>query len=270
MPDDVGGKPFPDGDEPDDHHHGAAELGPTSPSAGEGDAFASVVFDEDFVRSAEVHEPSAVERMLAAAQARAEAEATRGGRRGARDDDPYDEGYGPDGEFGHDPDDPRHDGRYGYGHAGDDPDADEEFGPYGEYGDAGRPYRGHAHWQRPVAWVLAVLMGIGVVAMAFTAVYRGASGGGNRQDPSPPPASSEVDGAPGAPGDEPEAAYSETVRRGADTRLLDLDPPDVRDARDAPDLPNPPIASPGPTASADAVESAHTTPPPAAVAPRLP
>ncbi len=266
MPDDVGGKPFPDGDEPDDHHHhhhGAAELGPTSPSAGEGDAFASVVFDEDFVRSAEAHEPSAVERMLAAAQARAEAEATRGGRRGARDDDPYDEGYGPHGEFGHDPDDPRHDGRYGYGHTGDDLDADEEFGPYGEYGDAGRPYRGHAHWQRPVAWVLAVLMGIGVVAMAFTAVYRGASGGGNRQYPSPPPASSEVDGAPGAPGDDSEASFSETEPRGAVTQPLGLD---VRDA------PDPPIASLAPTASAGAVEPAPTpaTAPPAVVAPRLP
>lgn len=226
MPDDVGGKPFPDGDEPDDHHHGAADLGPSSPHAGEEAEFASVVFDEDFVRSAEVHEPSAVERMLAAAQARAEAEATRSGqRRGGSDDDPYDDGFGPDGEFGYDPDDPRHAGRYEYGQVGDDPDADEEFGPYGRYGHAGRPYRGHAHWQRPVAWVLAVLMGIGVVALAFTAVYRGASGGGSRQDPSPPPASSEVDSAPGGQSNadhspsaqmiEPPAANPSTARTEA-------------------------------------------------------
>ncbi|MFE6775687.1 hypothetical protein [Streptomyces sp. NPDC057702] len=209
MPDDVGGKPFPDGDEPDDHHHGAAEPSSSSPPASEEGEFASVVFDEDFVRSAEVHEPSAVERMLAAAQARAEAEATRTRhRRGAADDDPHDEGYGPDGEFGYDP---HEDDRYGYGRPGEDPESDDAFGPYGRYGDAGRPYRGHAHWQRPVAWVLAVLMGIGVVAMAFTAVYRGASGGGNRQDPTPPPASSEVDSAPGAPADAPFSATLEAV-----------------------------------------------------------
>uniref|UniRef100_UPI000AEF2297 SCO2584 family spore wall biosynthesis protein n=2 Tax=Streptomyces TaxID=1883 RepID=UPI000AEF2297 len=55
MPDDVGGKPFPDGWEPDDDRGGADED------------FASVVFDEDFVRSAPVHEPTAVERLLAAA-----------------------------------------------------------------------------------------------------------------------------------------------------------------------------------------------------------
>ncbi|MEV8108097.1 hypothetical protein AB0Q97_38395, partial [Streptomyces sp. NPDC088135] len=64
MPDDVGGRPFPDGWEPDDDRGGADED------------FASVVFDEDFVRAAEIHEPTAVERLLAAAQARAEAEAS--------------------------------------------------------------------------------------------------------------------------------------------------------------------------------------------------
>ncbi|MGW3802578.1 SCO2584 family spore wall biosynthesis protein, partial [Streptomyces clavifer] len=65
MPDDVGGRPFPDGGEPDDDRGGADED------------FAAVVFDEDFVQSAEMHEPTAVERLLAAAQARAEAEAGR-------------------------------------------------------------------------------------------------------------------------------------------------------------------------------------------------
>ncbi|MFF8815113.1 SCO2584 family spore wall biosynthesis protein [Streptomyces pactum] len=171
MPDDVGGRPFPDGDVPDDRSHGEAE-----------DAFASVVFDEDFVRSAEVHEPTAVERMLAAAEARAEAEAARR-RTGAAttEDDPYDDGYGPDGDYGHDPDDERGP----YGRFGRDGDPDDPYGPYGRYGGE-RPYRGHARWQRPIAWLLAVLMGIGVVALAFAAVYRGASGG--RQEPSPPPA----------------------------------------------------------------------------------
>ncbi|PWS42147.1 hypothetical protein DKT74_23705, partial [Streptomyces sp. ZEA17I] len=65
MPDDVGGKPFPDGWEPDDDRGGADKD------------FASVVFDEDFVRAAVVHEPTAVERLLAAAEARAQADAAR-------------------------------------------------------------------------------------------------------------------------------------------------------------------------------------------------
>ncbi|MEV6654325.1 hypothetical protein [Streptomyces sp. NPDC051219] len=176
MPDDVGGKPFQDGWEPDDDRGGADED------------FASVVFDEDFVRNAEVHEPTAVERLLAAAQARAEAEAARARSGGpAPDEDPYDEAYGPDatGEYG-----------YGYGryphdvHCPAGPD-DDEYGPYGSHGGALRPYRGQGRWHRPVAWVLALLMGIGMVALAFTAVYRGAAS--NRQDQVPPPATTGVD-----------------------------------------------------------------------------
>ncbi|MFE5089333.1 hypothetical protein ACFRCI_02780 [Streptomyces sp. NPDC056638] len=176
MPDDVGGRPFPDGWEPDDDRGGADED------------FASVVFDEDFVRAAEIHEPTAVERLLEAAQARAEAEASRaraGG--GPPDDELYDEGYGPGGAYGRgsaygDPLDPDGDGAYG-------------SGPYGRHGGALRPYRGAARWHRPVAWLLAVLMGIGMVALAFSAVYRNTSG--NRQDPAPPPATTGVDSPPG-------------------------------------------------------------------------
>lgn len=86
MPEDVGGTPFPDGWEPDDDHdRGVSD-----------EEFASVVFDEAFVRAAVVHEPTAVERLLAAAQARAEAseaEARRTHGRGER----YDDGYGRDG-----------------------------------------------------------------------------------------------------------------------------------------------------------------------------
>ncbi|MEU4212263.1 hypothetical protein AB0F13_20060 [Streptomyces sp. NPDC026206] len=178
MPDDVGGRPFPDGEEPDSHRHGDAD-----------DAFASVVFDEEFVRSAAIHEPSAVERMLAADRARAEADAARtwsGG--GPADDDPYDavpgDGYGPAG---------RHADRLGQLHGlSRDLDPDDAYGPYGRYGTARGPYRGHARWHRPVAWVLAVIMGIGVIALAFTAVYRGASSG-NRQSPAPTPATTGVD-----------------------------------------------------------------------------
>ncbi|MFE2580803.1 hypothetical protein [Streptomyces sp. NPDC059378] len=165
VPEDVGGTPFPDGWEPDDDHdRGVSD-----------EEFASVVFDEAFVRAAEVHEPTAVERLLAAAQARAEAseaEARRAHARGER----YDDGYGPEGpgDLGHDPDlddldDP------------DDPDGHERrYSPLWGYGRQVR-------WHRPVAWMLALVMGIGMVALAFTAVYRGASAGD--RDQMPPPAS---------------------------------------------------------------------------------
>ncbi|MGW7368571.1 SCO2584 family spore wall biosynthesis protein [Streptomyces sp. NPDC054841] len=171
MPDDVGGRPFPDGWEPDDDRGGANED------------FASVVFDEDFVRAAEIHEPTAVERLLAAAQARAEAEAARA-RAGAgpADDELYDDGYGPADEYGRER---RYDDYDPIGRAGRD------LGPYGPHGGSLRPYRGAARWHRPVAWVLALVMGIGMVALAFTAVYRGAAA--NRQDRVPPPATTGVD-----------------------------------------------------------------------------
>ncbi|MEV8107520.1 hypothetical protein AB0Q97_35380, partial [Streptomyces sp. NPDC088135] len=72
------------------------------------------------------------------------------------------------------------------------------------------PYLGAARWHRPVAWLLAVLMGIGMVALAFSAVYRNTSGN-SRQEPVPPPATtgvdSGVDGVPGSvPGATPPAA----------------------------------------------------------------
>ncbi|MEU5717461.1 hypothetical protein AB0G71_17050 [Streptomyces sp. NPDC020403] len=179
MPDDVGGRPFPDGWEPDDDRGGADED------------FASVVFDEDFVRSAEIHEPTAVERLLEAAQARAEAEASRarsGG--GAMDDDLYDEDNGPDGTYGRG-------GAFGGSYDLDQPysDVDGLDGPYGRHGGALRPYRSTARWHRPVAWLLAVLMGLGMVALAFNAVYRGGAASREEQVPSPMTSGS---GAPGA------------------------------------------------------------------------
>ncbi|UQX01134.1 hypothetical protein [Streptomyces sp. RerS4] len=159
MPDDVGGKPFPDDGEPDDDRGGADQD------------FASVVFDEDFVRNAEIHEPSAAERRRAADRARAEAEAARVAGGWAGDDD-----YGPADGYGLD--DPGWEaGHYGYGYA---------EGPYGAYGGSLRPYRGRSPWLRPVAWVLAVVMGLGMVALAFSAVYRSAAG---ERDPAPAPAS---------------------------------------------------------------------------------
>ncbi|WRZ92959.1 hypothetical protein OHB54_30270 [Streptomyces sp. NBC_01007] len=167
VPEDVGGTPFPDGWEPNDDRGGADEE------------FASVVFDEDFVRAAVIHEPTAVERLLAAAQARAEAseaEARRAHARGTRgDDERYEDGFGPDGhgDFAHDPD-------------LDDPDDTEILeGRYGVPGMYGRPNGKQTRWHRPVAWILALVMGIGMVALAFTAVYRGASSGSQDQVPSP-------------------------------------------------------------------------------------
>ncbi|MCB5164768.1 hypothetical protein LG634_07960 [Streptomyces bambusae] len=183
MPDDVGGKPFPDDWEPDDDRGGADQD------------FASVVFDEAFVRGARIHEPTADERVRAAAQARAEAEEARAvaGGRAAADEGPegydgyldrYGYGYGPDGEpYGFGPD-----FAYGYGYG---------YGPYGAYGGSLRPYRGRARWHRPVAWMLAVVMGVGMVALAFTAVYRGASD--DRRDQAPLPATTGIGTGPGNP-----------------------------------------------------------------------
>ncbi|MEV1019167.1 hypothetical protein [Streptomyces sp. NPDC050264] len=178
VPEDVGGAPFPDGWEPDDDHD----------RGGWDEEFASVVFDEDFVRAAEVHEPTAVERLLAAAQARAEAqeaEARRARTRRGPDDDFYEDGEGfgtaGAGRFGHVPDDA--DGLYEEGLEAD--------------GRAGA-HAGMVRWRRPVAWALALLMGVGMVALAFTAVYRGAAAG--RQDQVPPPATTELEkGAPSLP-----------------------------------------------------------------------
>lgn len=197
MPDDVGGRPFQDGWEPDDDRGGADED------------FAAVVFDEDFVRSAEIHEPTAVERLVAAAQARAEAEASRarsGG--GALDDDLYEEGYDPDGLYGRER-------PYGGSFDPDDPDGvhGDDSGPYGRHGGALRPYRGSARWHRPVAWLLALLMGIGMVALAFSAVYRGAAA--NRQEQVPPPVTSGVDkpgAVPSVPADYSRPAVSAVPR----------------------------------------------------------
>ncbi|SEG86328.1 hypothetical protein SAMN05216223_11767 [Actinacidiphila yanglinensis] len=126
------------------------------------DEFASVVLDEDFVRSALFHEPTATERMLAVA----EGPALPPGRPG------------------------RHASR-----AAAIPEADAEsvLEPDDLY-SAGHPYRGSStRWHRPVAWALAVVMGIGVVALTFAAVYRGAgSGRSSTPPPTHPPIGSQA------------------------------------------------------------------------------
>jgi hypothetical protein len=171
VPDDVGNRP--------DDDRGGAD-----------DEFASVVFDEEFVRAAVVHEPSAVERLLDAAEARAAADAARARAGGpAGDDSAHDDfrrGSGYD--------------AYGAGEL-DAPDA----GPYGRHGGALRPYRGAARWHRPIAWMLALVLGVGMVALAFSAVYRGAAA--SRDSQVPPPASSGID-IPGAVAPSASADYS--------------------------------------------------------------
>ncbi|GGT63660.1 hypothetical protein ABT368_30595 [Streptomyces althioticus] len=163
VPEDVGGTPFPDGWKPDDDDH---DRGVSD------EEFASVVFDEAFVQAAAVHEPTAVERLLAAAQARAEASEAEAHRARPRR---YDEGYG------------------GYRAGGHDPDDEDADAPEAEYGS---PYGRQVRWHRPVAWMLALVMGVGMVALAFSAVYRG--GSAQRQEPAPPPATTGVGQGAGA------------------------------------------------------------------------
>ncbi|MEV5876228.1 hypothetical protein AB0L75_18730 [Streptomyces sp. NPDC052101] len=188
VPEDVGGTPFPDGWEPDDDHdRGVSD-----------EEFASVVFDEAFVQAAAVHEPTAVERLLAAAQARAEAseaEARRAHARGER----YDDKYAPEGtDLGQDRDDDELDDAYLL---------DDHPGSFGRYGRQVR-------WHRPVAWLLAVVMGIGMVALAFAAVYRGGSAG--TRDRVPPRPSTGLEqgsaAAPSASADSSQPAASATPR----------------------------------------------------------
>ncbi|MFF7983583.1 hypothetical protein ACFZDK_31460 [Streptomyces sp. NPDC007901] len=187
MPEDVGGAPFPDGWEPDDDHdHGMSD-----------EEFDSVVFDEAFVKAAVIHEPTAVERLLAAAQARAEAseaEARRAHARGER----YDDGYNPDG-----PD---------FGPGADLDDLDDTDVLEDRYGAAGT-YGKHVRWHRPVAWVLALVMGIGMVALAFAAVYRGASSGGSRDQVPRPPSTGLEQGTAAAPS--VSADYSQPAKSAA-------------------------------------------------------
>jgi hypothetical protein len=122
------------------------------------DEFASLVLDEDFVRSALFHEPTARERMLAVADGPALPPGRPGRHRRAPSVPELDEGT--------------------------DPESDELYA-------AGHPYRGSStRWHRPVAWALALVMGIGVVALTFAAVYRGASG--TRQPTQAPPSSGAV------------------------------------------------------------------------------
>lgn len=152
MSEGVGGEPFPDGDD----HDGAD------------DEFASVAFDEAFVEAATFHEPSAGERLIAAAQARAAVEAARA-RVGRGDEDGQD-------------------GRRRPAAGGFD---ESDLGLYGGHYRLRRTYGTRTRWHRTIAWLLALIMGLGVVALTFAAVYRGA--GGNSRQHTPPPSTGRVE-----------------------------------------------------------------------------
>ncbi|GAB2457177.1 SCO2584 family spore wall biosynthesis protein [Streptomyces incanus] len=177
MPEDVGGTPFPDGGGPDDDHdRGVSD-----------EEFDPVVFDEAFIGAAVVHEPTAVERLLAAAQARAEAseaEAHRTRPTSDRYGDGYD-GYG------------RYDRRRRDDDGDDFADGDDDPAALKDGYGCPVPYGRQVRWHRSVAWMLALVMGVGMVALAFSAVYRGSSAD-NRQDPAPPPASTGLEQGGGA------------------------------------------------------------------------
>ncbi|GAA4979768.1 hypothetical protein GCM10023205_55620 [Yinghuangia aomiensis] len=133
---------------------GPPEFGENPDHAG--DDVSSVVFDEHFVAAALVHEPSAAERMLASAP--------------------------PTPPPGVDPPDLSdapfllHPPQVGWEHDGTfDSDPLELHEPTGAAGTG--------WWRQSVAWVLALLMGVGVVAMAVTAVAPGRAG--NPQGPKP-------------------------------------------------------------------------------------
>ncbi|MFE7194274.1 hypothetical protein [Kitasatospora sp. NPDC057541] len=162
MADDVGGLPYPDGAD-----HGGAD-----------DEFATVVFDEAFVRSAAVHEPTAKERQLAAAEARFEPD-TAGPGWG------YDAPAGDGLPLELRPYPSRLDDDHHYPDPWTGPGRTTGrrsrrrrpggFDPIGA--DRGR-YVAQQRWHRPVAWVLAVIMGVSLVAVAVAAIYQGAGGAG--------------------------------------------------------------------------------------------
>ena len=190
----MGGSPYPD-----DADHGGAD-----------DEFATVVFDEAFVRSAAVHEPSAKERQLAAAEARFEPETAGPGwgyelSAGVAGDGlplelrPYPSGLDEDRLY---PDPWSGPGRSsGRSRAG-------RWGRTGRWGrhaayDPVRAARGRSvaqqRWHRPVAWVLAVIMGVSLIAVAVAAVYQGVGVAGAGSPQRPGSGSSSAGPAPAAP-----------------------------------------------------------------------
>jgi hypothetical protein len=153
MPDDAGGPARPDGA---DHGESKEELD-------------APVFDDAFVNAACVHEPTADERIAEAVEAR------------MREEPPGTRLLNGPGFSGPEIEPAEHPvelyDTFGVPHGADsypdadacsDAGADSELGFDSRRAASRQPARGH----RMVAWVLAVIMGIGVLAMAVTAVYR--------------------------------------------------------------------------------------------------
>lgn len=211
VPDDVG-QPFADGEGPDSQDRAAAD-----------EVFAAVVLDDDFVEAAEIHEPTAAERILYAALERAESEAAEEPRLYHDPDldvslpaglpvfeDSPDEGPDEEGRF-----DRSDYTRY----LPDDDDDDTSYHSYVSYSPVS-PRRGGAdaflgerrsvpqrvpsswrpmRWQRPVACVLAMVMGVSVIAFVLIAIQRGGSSGSG--SPSPGWGTSDVEAEPSAGAD---------------------------------------------------------------------
>ncbi|WP_377271467.1 hypothetical protein [Peterkaempfera sp. SMS 1(5)a] len=165
MPEDVGGSPDPDGAD-----HGGAD-----------DAFAAVVLDEAFIRAATVHEPSAHERMLAAVEARLELEATGAGRALGGVDETRDDNL-PEELRPYRDDEYEADWVQSASHRRRRRITGRRIRSTAQH--RGRHAAVHVRWHRPVAWFLAVVMGLGVVAVAVAAVYRGTGGSSATPGPS--------------------------------------------------------------------------------------
>ncbi|MFE1321175.1 hypothetical protein [Kitasatospora phosalacinea] len=192
MAEDVGGSPYSDGAD-----HGGAD-----------DEFATVVFDESFVRSAAVHEPSARERQLAAAEARLEPEQA-GAARGYEFTESVEFAESAESAAGGEalplelrplPGGLDEDRFYPDPWSGCDR---QERRTRRSRVRAFDPLRGgtvaQQRWHRPVAWVLALVMGVGLVALSVAAVYRGV-GGVAQETPTRPSSGSSQSGSSGQGG----------------------------------------------------------------------
>ncbi|GAA2154511.1 hypothetical protein GCM10009760_53450 [Kitasatospora kazusensis] len=163
---------------------------------GADDEFATVVFDEAFVRCAAVHEPSARERQLAAAEARFEPDTVALGRSyevtGADglplELRPHPSGLDDDRLYS-DPWSGRRRPRWGRA-------ARYEAVRHGGHRVA------QQRWHRPVALVLALVMGVSLVAVAVAAIYRGV-GGGAAESPRRPESGASSTGSQSSPSASP-------------------------------------------------------------------
>ncbi|MGP3968966.1 SCO2584 family spore wall biosynthesis protein [Streptomyces sp. 6N223] len=220
MPDDVRGQPFADGDGPDSQDRGAADEAFAAVVLDEDFVEAAAIHEPS---AAERILYAALERAEAEATgdppyySEPDMDPGMGGGLGGMSDGVVDgvadydyrfeEIVGPDAELEpEDPDD--EEGRFDrsdYTRYMPDEDDEEElaYGGYTAYSAAAStPYAARssgrsaryssstwrmARWQRPVACVLAMVMGISVIALALIAIQR--AGSAQRGDPTPGPAS---------------------------------------------------------------------------------